>query len=433
MALIGTSIFVYTVTMASISTLALLAVYATFRRVLRSSALALVLYLPFVATGFFLKLGPLDDRYGPANLFSLWPVRYGLPYVLTWLLARHLDGAGPRRLWMLFLVAGLAFLNNPEFGSAAIAGIVVALALVRWPESWRSARRMLGEAAIGLLGALALVTLLTLVRSGSLPRLQLLSEFSRLYGVGGWAMLPMPTIGMYLVVYVTFAAAIAVAAVRALRRDADVVMTALLAWSGVFGLIAGGYYAGRSHPQVLIDLFSPWGFSLALLLVVAVRALAARGWRRPAPAELALLFGFGLLVCSLPQTPLPWSQVARLQDDTPIAVFQQHDVAQFIRRTADREQRVGILIPLGHRVAYDIGKTNVAPYASIEAMPTEQQLQKAIDQIRDEGARRIYTVSSLTPQEEFDALVAAGFSPRETITTAQATDVTELEDQQPRR
>ena len=84
-------------------------------------------------------------------------------------------------------------------------GATAALARAR---AWRLAR----EAAAGLLGALALVALLTLVRAGSLPHLGLLLEFSRLYGVDGWAMLPMPTLGLHLVVYVTFAAALA-------RRD----------------------------------------------------------------------------------------------------------------------------------------------------------------------------------------------------------------------
>ena len=43
--------------------LALLAVYAILRRIVRSSLLALALFLPFLATSFFLMLRPLDDRY----------------------------------------------------------------------------------------------------------------------------------------------------------------------------------------------------------------------------------------------------------------------------------------------------------------------------------------------------------------------------------
>ena len=166
---------------------------------MRSSLLALALYAPLLATGFFMKIGPLDDRYGPANLFSLWPIRYGGPYLLAWLLARHVDGAAPRRPWVLFLVAGLALVNNPEFGAGAVAALAVALA-GRAPAALARRRRAAG----GRSGRRArsarccCSSLLTLVRSGSLPHLGWALEFSSLYGVGGWAMLPMPRLGLFL-------------------------------------------------------------------------------------------------------------------------------------------------------------------------------------------------------------------------------------------
>ena len=74
------------------------------------------------------------------------------------------------------------------------------------------------DAALGLLGALALVALLTLVVAGSLPHLSYLFTFSRLWGLGGVTMLPMPTLGFHIALYVTFAAAIVVATVRANTR-----------------------------------------------------------------------------------------------------------------------------------------------------------------------------------------------------------------------
>jgi hypothetical protein len=410
MALFGASIGVFTVTMTVGSGLALLAIYALLRRIVRSSLVALALWAPFLATGFFMKIGPLDDRYGPANLFSLWPIRYGGPYLLAWLLARHVDGAAPRRPWVLFLVAGLALANNPEFGAGAVAALGVALLAVRPPRSRAAAGRLALEAAGGLAAALLALVLLTLARSGSLAHLGWALEFSRLYGVGGWALVLMPRLGIFLAVYVTFAAAIALAAVRVARGARDVVLTAALAWSGVFGLVAGAYFAGRSHPQVLIDLFSPWALSLVLLTIAAARALAARGWRRPAPAELAVLFGFGLLVCSLAQTPAPWSQLARIRDDAPVALFKQRAASAFVEERTQPGEKALLLMPLGHRVAYDTGRVNVSPYASIESMPTRQQLARAIDVLRREGGDKLFLSTQFTFQEELDAIRQAGFA-----------------------
>jgi hypothetical protein len=428
MALFGASLGTFTVTMTTASALALLAVYALLRRIVRSSLVALALYLPFLATGFFMKIGPLEDRYGPANLFSLWPIRYGGPYLVAWLLARHVDDAAPRRPWVLFLVAGIALANNPEFGAGAVAALAVALVAVRPPRSRRAAGRLAGEAAGGLAGAGLLLVLLTLVRSGSLPHLGWALEFSRLYGVGGWALVPMPRLGIFLVLYVTFAAALALAAVRVARGAHDAVLTASLAWSGVFGLVAGGYFAGRSHPQVLIDLFSPWMLSLVLLTIAAARALAARGWRRPAPAELAVLFGFGLAVCSLAQTPTPWSQLHRIRNEAPVALFKQRIAARFVKERTQPGEKVELLMPLGHRVAYDIGRTNVSPYASIESMPTRQQLATAIAVLRREGGDKLFLSTQFTFPEELDAIERAGFAVDGQVQDERGEDVLELVD-----
>lgn len=428
MALFGTSVEVFTITMAVGSGLALLAIFALLARIVRSSLLALLLYMPFVATGFFMKIGPLDDRYGPANLFSLWPIRYGGPYVVAWLLVRHLDERAPRRAWIVFLAAGIALANNPEFGAAALAGLVVALVAVRPPRSRAAAGRLLAEAAGGLALAGALVVLLTLVRAGSLPHLGWALEFSRLYGVGGWALVLMPRFGIYLAVYVTFAAALAVAAVRLVRGGREPLLTAMLLWSGVFGLVTGGYFAGRSHPQVLIDLFSPWALALVLLTIVAVRALAARAWRRPALPELAVLFGFGVLVCSLAQTPAPWSQIARIGDDAQVAIFKQPAAINFVTRLTRPDEKIAVLIPLGHRIAYDAGRVNVSPYASIESMPTQQQLARTIATLRREGGNKLFISMTFTFQEQLEMLRAAGFVPRKQVTDERGATLVELVD-----
>lgn len=428
MALFGASLGVFSLTMTTLSGLSLLAIFALLRRIVRSSFVALVLWAPLLATGFFMKIGPLDDRYGPANLYSLWPIRYGGPYLVAWLLARHVDDAGPRRPWVLFLVGGLALANNPEFGAGAVAALAVALVAVRPPRSRAAVRRLALEAGGGLAAALLALVLLTLATSGSLPHLGWALEFSRLYGVGGWALVHMPRLGIFLAVYVTFAAALALAAVRVARGAQDPVLTAMLAWSGVFGLVAGGYFAGRSHPQVLIDLFSPWALSLVLLTIAAGRALAARGWRSPQVAELAVLFGFGLLVCSLAQTPAPWSQLHRIRDEAPVALFKQRIAAAFVTERTQPNEKVLLLMPLGHRVAYDTGRVNVSPYASIESMPTRQQLARAIEALRREGGDKLFLSTQFTFNEELAAIQRAGFSTAGQVQDEREAAIVELVD-----
>ena len=123
-----------------------------------------------------------------------------------------------------------------------------------------------------------------------------------------------------------------------------------------------------------------------------------------------MLFGFGLAVCSLAQTPTPFSQLARIRDDAPVALFEQRAAAAFVTQHTRAGERVALLMPLGHRIAYDTGRVNVSPYASIESMPTRQQLARTIAVLRREGGEKLFLSTQFTFQEELTAIRRAGFA-----------------------
>ena len=339
-------------------------------------------------------------------------MRYGGPLLLAWLTARHLNGERPQRAWALFVVAGLVALNNLEFGVGALVGTLAALACRPSARSRSALRRLAVEVGAGLLGALLLVALMTLVRSGALPRLGLLFEFPHLFGVLGLAELPTPLAGFHLVVYATLAGAIVVAAVRVARREADVLLTGMLAWSGVFGLLAGSYFMGRADPLKLAALFPAWGLALALLVVVALRALAARDWRRPSLAELLVLFGFGLMVCSLAQAPSPSHELRRLRPANAEAIYEQPDAHRLVGRSTHAGEHVAILIPMGHRIAYDLELVDVAPYAFLDEMVTREQFRTLLDAMRDQRAHKLFVLSDHLAAAHRRALARAGFARR---------------------
>jgi len=424
MALLGTSLGVYTATMAAASWLAALALYGVLRRVVRRSLLALALFVPVLSTGFFTELGPPDARHGPQTLFSVFPMRYLGAYGLAWLAARHLDGTAPRRRALLFAVGGAVAINNLEFGLSALVATLAALALVQ-ARSPRQLGRLLADAALGVLVALAGVCVLTLARSGSLPDLGMLLTFPRLYGIDAFGLMPMPHLGFHLAIYVTFAAAIVLAVVRATSGATDPLLTAMLAWSGVFGLGAASYYVGRSLPEVLLSIFSAWCLALALLLVAAVRAILARPARRPTLAEAGLLLAFGLTVCSIAQTPTPWSQIARLRDTSSARPLSIAPTARAIAAVTHRGEPVAILGPLGHQIAYELGVDNVSPYVSIESMPLRGQLAEAIAALRAAGGSKLFLPVAQAQPEQVAAVRQAGFR---LVRTEPEANVTELVD-----
>jgi hypothetical protein len=409
MALLGRTVGTFSALMCLVSGLAMLALYDTLRRASRSALAGLLLFAPVLATSWFLLRGPLDDRYTFATIFSAYPMRFAGPWLLAWLVARHLDGAGTRRAWPLLLGAGLVAMNNADHGVPALGAVLAALLWTGWRPTRAGLRRLAFEAAGGLLAAYALVSALTLARAGSLPDLALLLRFARLFASAGFAMLPMPTLGFQLAIYLTFVAAIGVATARALAGAQDRVLTGLLVWVGVFGLGAGSYYAGRSHPEVLVDAFGSWALATALLLVVVLRRLAAQPLRWPTPAEAACCFAFGLAACSLAQTPTPWSQLQRLGRATPVPVF-RHPVGEaFVAAHAQRGEKVAILLLLGHRMGDQLGLSDVAPYTGSQSMPTVQQLDETLRALRDAGGRRLFLSAKDSPAELIAALRGDGF------------------------
>jgi hypothetical protein len=414
----GTTSFVYSVFMAVLDVFALLAVYAIFRRVTRRSLYALALFLPFVATS---DINAAVEG-SPMTMSALWPMRYGGAYLLAWLTVRQLDGDSPRRAWIIFLVGGVVTINSMEFGIAAVLASVAALLCARPPQSVRDASRLAGSVAAGALGAIALVALITLARTGRLPDLDLLFEWPRIFTTLGWFSMPLRTLDLHVAIYATYAAAIAVAAVRLSRRDPDVVLTGMLAWSGVFGLLSGGYFVGRPDIVKIVGILSAWSFALALLTVVCVRALAAQRWRPTLP-QVLVLFGFALSVSSLAAISLPQTQVARI---TQTKLFARYlpSAERVIGERTRRGEKVMILVPMSYAIAHDLGLRNVAPYAFMNAIVARSQMRTVIDTLRREHIRAIFTPapgSGLRTEgdsaaEQLELLEAIGYVPTITET-----------------
>jgi hypothetical protein len=213
----------------------------------------------------------------------------------------------------------------------------------------------------------------------------------------------------------TFVAAGAVAAVRARRAGGGDLLAAMLAWSAVFGVGAGVYYyAYRSHPDVLVNLFSSWSLALALL-VAAVLSDATLLRRRPSVPALAVVFGFALTACSLAQAPDPVEQLRRIGGTTTSAAFsvppggfREASVAQLVAARTHPREAVAILSPLGHRVAREAGVTNVSPYTGFEQMPAREQLDETVAILRREGGTKVY-VAQMPPPGFESELTRLGF------------------------
>jgi hypothetical protein len=408
LAALGASVGAFTGLMTSLTALALLAVYGVLRRVTRHPLAALLLYAPFLATSLFIVTGSVE-RYTFGNYYAEFPLRYAGPYFLAWLTARRIEGERPRRLDVLFAIAGLVLINNVEFGLPALLATVLALLAAQRPARLRETWPLLRSLGVGVAIAFALVCALTLARAGTLPRFGVFLQYASVFGFAGFGRVPVPTLGLHLVIALTLVGALLTAAVRVARNASDRLLTAMLAWIGIFGLGAAQYFANRPGPDVLIAFFSIWALALALLVVVAARALAGTRDRRLLliPA-LAVLFGFGLACASLAQVPLPWQQVQRLERVTSAPAMKLLPVRDFVAARTHRGERIALFLALGHRVAREAGVVDVEVSAGLDLMPTAEQVNSSLHALRREGGRKVFIGEFVWPEMP-GALAAAGY------------------------
>ncbi len=425
LAAFGKTLLVFTLTMCALTALALLAIFGVLRRATRSSVTALALYVPFLATSMLAVGDASIDRESYGNYFGMLPLRYAGPYLVAWLVARHIDRrGGPVATWLLFSAAGLVLINNPDFGVAAVGASAAACLWAAPRADRRSLLALLGLIAAGLATALALVALLTLVRAGELPQLGRVVEYARIYSRAGYAMLPLPgALGVHTAIYLTYVGAIGVATVRALGRAPDRVLTGMLAWAGVFGLGAAAYYVGRSHPEALPATFSAWALALALLAYVTLRWLAAQPRQRPSIATVVVLCGFGVAVCSIAQTPLPWQQLDRIEAGRipgttryplPLRAPADPQMRRFVATLADGPKRfvyergapVAVLATIGHRLADAYGVRNVSPYTGMESIHTVGQVDAVVAALRRAGGNTVVLPATFDQSNEGSAVIS---------------------------
>lgn len=400
----GPSITSLSISMCVLSAVSMLAIYAAFAVITRGAWTALALYVPWVALSLFPwnDVGPYREFNG--IYYGVFPGRYLGPFLLALLCAISLRRGRPSA-YVLFLFAGLVLLNNYEFGIGALLALMAASA-AGWDRELPQRRALVDflRGAAGLLTAIALVSAITLIRAGELPDPALLTYYNRIFLRDSFGLEPMSSLGVHWALYATYAAALLVAAVRFVRREPDRVLTGMLAFSAVFGLVTGMYFVGRSSQFQLMLLFPAWGLSLALLAWIALDCLRAAATdrarlRRILLPALACLVGFGVMISAIDRLPQPQRQVDRLRaGGTPNRLTPR--AVQFVESwTHPGEDILLIGTAPDHLVADRAGVVNVSPLNGFTSLLSPAEADRALDQLEDaDGSEVIERVSALPPR-----------------------------------
>ena len=403
---VGPSITSLSISMFAISAIAMAAIYGMFVQVTRGVWRALALYVPWVALSLYPWSEIGTHREFNGIYYGVFPARYFGPFLLAWLCALWLRR---RRIpiFALFGLAGLVVLNNYEFGVGALLALIAAV-VAGWDRNLPVRRRLTElvlQGSAGLLAALALVCAITLARTGELPDFSLLTYYSRLFLRESFGLAPMSSLGLHWALYATYSAVLVIAAVRYVRREPDRVLTGMLAFSGVFGLVTGMYFVGRSLQIQLILLFPAWGLALALAAWTAITSLRAADsdrvrLRRLLIPACAALIGFGVMVAAIARLPQPQQQIDRLRDGSRAPDLEP--VERLVEsRTTPGEHVLLIGTAPEHLIADRSHVVNVSPLNGVTSLISPADADRSIDQLQDDGGNLVIERVSAAPPTGF--------------------------------
>jgi hypothetical protein len=234
--------------------------------------------------------------------------------------------------------------------------------------------------------------------------------FQRVFTSLGFGMLPMPAWGLHWVLYGTFMACVVTSLRRlsALRREGaapaapdagrERVTSGALMFTGIFGAGALTMYVGRSHPAVLIGMFPAWALALVLLSWLTLRGFgsAARrarpvmGWVIPtalAVAAYALCVGEAL---PHPHPRYDMSEGSDLGAQNVAGVTDAARLGALVRESATPGEKVVISWPAGHLIAERAGVDDVFPFAHVDSIILERQVEAVFDRIRAERVSKYF-------------------------------------------
>jgi hypothetical protein len=195
------------------------------------------------------------------------------------------------------------------------------------------------------------------------------------------------------------------AAVRYVKREPDRVLTGMLAFSGVFGLVTGMYFVGRSLQIQLMLLFPAWGLALALAAWTAVGSLRAEGsdrvrLRRLLIPACAALIGYGVMVAAIARLPQPQQQVDRLSNGgRPQDLKPVEGLVESWTNPGEHVLLIGTTPE--HLIADRSHVVNVSPLNGVTSLISPADADRSIDQLEDEGGNLVIERVSAPPPTGF--------------------------------
>ncbi|WP_144379109.1 hypothetical protein [Mesorhizobium amorphae] len=298
--LAGLSVFGFSILLAVLHLVSLLALVCTLSILVQSALLRLVSGLTiffFVGSTWLLFW---DSAIGH-EYFQIWPLRVLFPSLvaLSFLIA-HRQGMKPIHVGCVALVSGLGLVWNFDWGVPAY-GALVSYFLLRVVAASRDTRRQDGwrlalVTVIPVFVCLAFLGYLSIKGDGNLSLGDWLKYQSIFYS-SGFGMLPLPLpVHAWVIVFALYLCGLGYGVARQIRGRGDLRSDAVMLLS-VMGIGIFTYYQGRSHDIVLSFVVWP-AILVAFTFVDRVLCAKALGQVPSFVAWTTLpILAFGLSAC----------------------------------------------------------------------------------------------------------------------------------------
>lgn len=340
---------------------------------------------------------------GPALYPMTGPLRFGIFLIILALFLvknKYID------YFILFLIAFSLFWGV-EVGIYIILAVFLAYIISYFSDirhKTSDIRKILKDFGLKLLILTisivfigGIISLFTYVRSGQVPKWQLLYGDALLYK-SGCSMMPIPPIGPYYLVLMIYFVALVYLFINILIKNGnngislskinDIKIVSFITFFGIFQFI---YYVGRSHPQNLYHVCIP-AIMLLVWFIPKIKEylLKYTGPQVGIVSATLVLISISMGICIGSELNNDWSSVVSdyrkrynfiKQNTSGIMNFDETDSdilmkAKLIKEIIPDEAKIALISDNDTRILINAGKTNLMNFYTISKLITVREVKE---------------------------------------------------------
>jgi hypothetical protein len=414
-AVIGLSVFKFTVVMAVLQMASLAALCTVLWRLMKSKFLVLLamLSLCYLTGGIWRFVSDMNwDPY-----FQYFPIRFIFPALSVWLSMNFLQNTNLKNLTLFSFVSGVAIIWNLDVGiPVAISCLCLLTSFVIFPRYAISRTQACYYFLIAcgtIIAVLLLFSVYLWLKADTFIPLVDLTRSQKLYYINGVHMLPIPQVfHPWQVVAATYVLGI-VCAIQSWIRKEEGVRWDVLFYLSLLGFGLFIYYEGRSHVYNLLSVSWPALLIGFLLVDYTLRQIQKKRLSRSYGMSCLPLIGFSVLLSAsfiyhLPQifsaAAVNWNSIIENKHDNTL-----EENIHFIKNTVGEKNKKILILSAEDAVYFgELGLASAMHGPGLSELGSLSDLNNLLKQLSIETADDVFIENNIHSKKfPYDAIITA--------------------------